>query len=411
MTTTNNRRNARGCHEINGGSLFFDRRSSMVLRVPYYYNEFRCLANHCKDSCCIGWEIDIDPDTYEYYNTIKGEFGKKLKENIRAGREPSFRLKEGRCPFLDGNNLCEICTELGEESLCETCTEYPRFTLEYADVKEKCLALSCEEAGRLIFAQDNKCTIKETYLPVVYDEDYENKELIPRLEKVRDHAIAIMQERALSIPERICFLLQFSEEVQADIAANDLVGYECIIGEYEKEQLRRKAEEAREMKQEYSAKRIFLLFERRMEVFDQLEVFDEEWRGTPKRIKQRFLTEGATGYQKALHEFTEEYKAREYEYEHLMVYFIFRYGMKSAFDRDFLSKVRFGIASFLMIRDMDLERFLRNGRVFTLEDRIDVARIYSKEVEHSEENLEQLSEAFAGEELFELYEIFTQLLA
>ena len=34
----------------------------MILRVPDYYETFRCIAGECKDSCCIGWEIDIDED-------------------------------------------------------------------------------------------------------------------------------------------------------------------------------------------------------------------------------------------------------------------------------------------------------------------------------------------------------------
>ena len=40
---------------------------------------------------------------------------------------------------------------------------------------------------------------------------------------------------------------------------------------------------------------------------------------------------------------------------------------------------------------MDMVRFMEKG-TFTLEDRIDTARIYSREVEHSEENLEILAE-------------------
>ena len=35
----------------------------MILRVPFYYKEFHCIADACKDSCCIGWEIDIDEET------------------------------------------------------------------------------------------------------------------------------------------------------------------------------------------------------------------------------------------------------------------------------------------------------------------------------------------------------------
>ena len=48
----------------------------MKLRVPYYYDEFRCIAGECKDNCCVGgWEIDIDEETYEYYQQMTGKIG------------------------------------------------------------------------------------------------------------------------------------------------------------------------------------------------------------------------------------------------------------------------------------------------------------------------------------------------
>ena len=34
----------------------------MILRVPEYYNEFECIADKCTDSCCRGWEVDVDEE-------------------------------------------------------------------------------------------------------------------------------------------------------------------------------------------------------------------------------------------------------------------------------------------------------------------------------------------------------------
>ena len=58
----------------------------MILRVPEYYEKFSCIASRCKDSCCAGWEIDIDEDSYAYYNSVEGKFGKRLKESMRPIR-------------------------------------------------------------------------------------------------------------------------------------------------------------------------------------------------------------------------------------------------------------------------------------------------------------------------------------
>ena len=30
----------------------------MTVTVPSYYKDFKCIADKCRHSCCIGWEID-----------------------------------------------------------------------------------------------------------------------------------------------------------------------------------------------------------------------------------------------------------------------------------------------------------------------------------------------------------------
>ena len=74
----------------------------MILRVPSYYKEFRCIADKCEDSCCIGWEIDIDEDTFSYYKSVEGDFGRRLKEHMVSEDVNSFILREiVWCPFLN----------------------------------------------------------------------------------------------------------------------------------------------------------------------------------------------------------------------------------------------------------------------------------------------------------------------
>ena len=31
---------------------------------PRYFEEFKCIGGKCEDSCCIGWNIDIDKITF-----------------------------------------------------------------------------------------------------------------------------------------------------------------------------------------------------------------------------------------------------------------------------------------------------------------------------------------------------------
>lgn len=71
--------------------------------APNYYKSFSCIADRCQHSCCIGWEIDIDEDSLDYYKSIDGEIGEFLSKNIENdGETAHFRLigEEERCPFL-----------------------------------------------------------------------------------------------------------------------------------------------------------------------------------------------------------------------------------------------------------------------------------------------------------------------
>ena len=55
----------------------------MKFRYPKYYEKFQCIAGQCEDTCCAGWEIDIDDVSYDYYMSVEGEFGRRLRQSIR----------------------------------------------------------------------------------------------------------------------------------------------------------------------------------------------------------------------------------------------------------------------------------------------------------------------------------------
>ncbi len=128
----------------------------MILIKPDFYDNFKCIAAQCTDTCCIGWEIDVDKASQETYCKVAGTFGDRLRANIEDGH---FKLlPHDRCPFLDKENLCEIYRNLGEGALCDICREHPRFVEVYGDIMERGLGLCCEEAARLLLEGDGPLT-------------------------------------------------------------------------------------------------------------------------------------------------------------------------------------------------------------------------------------------------------------
>lgn len=119
--------------------------------APGYYPRFRCIAGDCRHSCCVGWEIDIDEDTLDYYNSVEGDFGRRLREGIADG---AFRLDEReRCPFLNERGLCDIILTLGEEALSQICSDHPRYRNYFTHREETGVGLCCEAAAELILGE------------------------------------------------------------------------------------------------------------------------------------------------------------------------------------------------------------------------------------------------------------------
>ena len=169
---------------------------------PDYYKEFQCSKGLCRHNCCIGWEIDIDDDTAEYYKTIPGKFGQRLMQNIDFGEECAcFILGEKeRCPFLNEKGLCDIIINLGEKALSQVCDDHPRFRNFYESRTEIGLGLCCEAAAKLVLEKETKTKIIEIGDDgEEFDFPAEEAEFFETRQKVFD----ILQKREIPMEERI----------------------------------------------------------------------------------------------------------------------------------------------------------------------------------------------------------------
>lgn len=128
----------------------------MNLYAPLYYQKFTCIADKCRHSCCVGWEIDIDGDTLCKYAALTAPYGKEIRSSVSMEGTPHFKLlPDDRCPHLDEQGLCRIIKALGEGYLCDICREHPRFYNDTPHGREVGLGLSCEEACRIILSAEN----------------------------------------------------------------------------------------------------------------------------------------------------------------------------------------------------------------------------------------------------------------
>lgn len=297
---------------------------------PDYYEKFRCIASKCKHNCCIGWEIDIDEKTLSFYDNVTGDFKKRLQKDIEREGTPHFKLGENeRCPFLNESNLCDIITILGKENLCDICSEHPRFHNELPDRVESGLGLCCEEAGRIIFSNKEKTTL----IGKLKTDD----EII----LLRDEIIAILQNREKSVRNRIEDMLALCDTNFSDRPLS--VWCEMLLS---------------------------------------LEQLEKSWSETLNALKQN---ESKIDYEK----FDDYMSGREHEYEQFLVYLIYRHFANSPDFSQAQKRARFTAFSYKLLYEIGAMIFTLTGK-FDFETQVEIARLFSSEIEYSDENLHTL---------------------
>lgn len=365
----------------------------MKQRIPDYYPAFQCIGSACKDNCCIGWEIDIDPVAWEDYRSQPGEFGARLRAEIDLDGEPHFRLKaEERCPFLNEQNLCDIITTLGKGHLCQICDRHPRFYNWLSDCTEVGLGLCCEEAARLILTHRAPVAFLEREALIKGEQEIQPPPADAWEEGLlaaRQRALLILQNRALPLESRALLLLQYGEELQSCLQENFAQLPELFA----------RWDAAQDLHQPIKPpvfstrqqKSILAWYQQFTEQYQLLEINDPAWLLLLQALQQKL----PELLQAGVREFTLSAEAAREE-EQLLVYGIWRYFMKAALDHDALSKIHLTLSSWLMHRLLVLMQAGEcNGA-----QRLKFAVRYSKEIEYSEENIDALLAASFRSPLF-----------
>ncbi len=127
----------------------------MQIKVIKAYKKFECIASGCEDSCCDGWRIDIDENSATLYKKHTGELKEMIEQYLLKDKKGyHFHLKDGHCPFLNKEKLCDIYRCMGKESLSQICTSFPRKMNIYGNSMDVFLNMSCPRAAELMLSGD-----------------------------------------------------------------------------------------------------------------------------------------------------------------------------------------------------------------------------------------------------------------
>lgn len=330
---------------------------------PLYCKEFTCIAGACPDTCCAQWEIVIDEKYEKLYKSHPSQAAKDAVSAMYTDSDGDtcLRLKNGRCPMLNDENLCRLYIEMGKDALCDVCRIYPRFNKESEKINLCGISLSCPEAARLILS----------------DESFGELNKKPHFESEEYNFVFKTFEafRKLSIYGTLAYSLHFAESIQDEIDFGDIS----------------KAEEVLEcagvnLDAENTTPDALMEIVRFMQTLDILR---ESWKETLSMLTlhlEKASNDKEYGKKRelALLEIS-SYK----EIKNIGVYYLYKYLPEAMEYTDIYTCVITAVACTEIICELCAMNKLQIG-ILEFANILEYAKDFSKEIEHNGDNMEKL---------------------
>lgn len=381
----------------------------MQISYPDYYGEFSCTADKCPDTCCAGWGIVIDEKTRRKYSRVRGSFGRRLLSEIDWW-EQSFRQKEGRCAFLNCQNLCDIYQELGEGYLCDTCRKYPRHIEEFENIREISLSLSCPAAAGLILGREEKVRFV-TKEKSGREETYEGFDffLFDKLVSAREYMLEVLQNREKPIEFRLGTVLGFVHDLQGRIRRKEVFAIDEILEKYRSPKAEQGIGRRLNVWCRRGRERSKILREM-AESLKALEVLDPNFREEIQEYEEILGSQGNIRYQTGCRAFREACPWQDLILEQLMVYFVFTYFCGGVYDEAPYAKLKMALTGSLLIREWMMARWLKQERYLELKQVVEISYRFSRELEHSDRNLNTMEKMMTEQPLFSMDHFLTVIM-
>lgn len=380
----------------------------MKVLKPFYYDDFKCIANKCIDSCCIGWQINIDENTYKKYKKVKGVFGKELNDGINRIRSKSsklgygkMKLKYKKCSMLNEDNLCNIYINLGWSYLCNTCKVYPRNINKYGEIYERNLTMSCPEVARYLvnLKNDFSFNMDEEELSDLDNQYIVNKSYDKSLYSIfwdaRSLAVEIIQFKEIEIWKRIIFLKMLTDKVQRLIDEENYENYEKVLNAFR--------DEITNINIINSLDKIKLVpnvkvnfIKSVVDISEKVSINKIKYNNLLEQYKKLFENDIDNNFENVIkkeYEFNKYLNNEEYIMENLLIYLIYKYFMRALHTKDLNKEINNVIISYAMIKMLLLGRYDANENKLKEDDFVEVFYVFSRVIEHNKIFLDKIYEA------------------
>ena len=337
------------------GSNSMDKNDGKLIVTPKFYTEFACIAGKCPDTCCKDWDIVVDDETIDFYrSTGDNDLISRLKTDDDG--DTVIQFDNGVCPFLNGNKLCGIQLKYGGERICKTCREFPRITQDYTEFEERMLTFACPESARMMMS-DKSAFDFITDIKICRDDNGYDKEYMNFLLRARFMTAEIFRSNA-PFAKKMRRALAFTENAQA------LIDDEIFKIEY-------LSDYATYPYPAEEPDRSFI-FER----CKTLDVMDSHWLKTLCECSKEKIPTGL-----------------DEDWTCIALYYIARYYLTAISTYDIITTVKRIYCAWILCGAMVSHEHAESDA----QARALIYQKYSKEIEHSDENLEYFTDLFLEE--------------
>ena len=349
------------------------------------FDSFRCTAADCQETCCAGWQIVIDEASLKRYKRLKGDFASRLLKSIDWD-EGSFLQNAGRCSMLRDDGLCDMCIELGEESLCDTCREYPRHTEEYEGIRELSLSLSCPVAARMILSASSvDLTEYGTDEEEPYAEDFKDFDLMlfTVLTDLRAVFLDITGDDATDIYDKLSLITSVSREAERLWDEGDIAGIGSLLDgpSYPV----------------FTPCSGFDLIKKYFLIFNEMETLSDEFPSLRQETYDTLYEGGPENYERITQDFNSYINGEglfiKKAAANILTSFIFLWTCGAVYD--YYIYARAAMAAFMTFQILEFIKALRirNGFDPGLDDCVRITCGITREIEHSDDNMNVLIKA------------------
>jgi lysine-N-methylase len=203
--------------------------------MPKYVSRFSCIGGDCEDTCCAGWRVDLDKESFLHYQST---FDPVLRPLVtrHLKRNPDSRTQDlyghiamvdspcQECGFLSEAKLCLIQERLGESALSETCRTFPRTVRLVDGVHQMALTLACPEAARLALLQADAfefvCEPREVSQAGIRETASAQGLPVEVMDEVRIFLFQLLRTGEMSLRERLAVIGLVCERVKALVLAH-----------------------------------------------------------------------------------------------------------------------------------------------------------------------------------------------